>query len=87
MRGEFVKPYSTGSVTGTRNGQVSDLSRYVVFIIPSRVLAQTMSTAPRTNSSFVIHAQTSFSIIIYFPFSPIKGLYNLPLSPRRPLPT
>ncbi|KAI0251515.1 hypothetical protein BJV78DRAFT_1210251 [Lactifluus subvellereus] len=49
----------------------------VLSTLPSRVSAQAVSTAPQTNSSFAIHAQTSSSITVHS--------HSLP--PNTPQPT
>lgn len=55
-------------------GRVGELGREVARLVttpailsslPSRVSAQAVSTAPQTNSSFAIHAQTSSSITVH----------------------
>jgi hypothetical protein len=55
-------------------GRISELGREVAKLVtapavlsslPSRVSAQAVSTAPQTNSSFAIHAQTSSSITVH----------------------
>jgi hypothetical protein len=69
-----------GSVSEMRDelmevqGRISELGREVARLVtapavlsslPSRVSAQAVSTAPQTNSSFAIHAQTSSSITVH----------------------
>ncbi|KAH9060243.1 hypothetical protein EDB87DRAFT_1790250, partial [Lactarius vividus] len=55
-------------------GRIGELGREVAKLVtipavlsstPSRVSAQAVSTAPQTNSSFAIHAQTSSSITVH----------------------
>ena len=55
-------------------GRIGELGREVARLVttpavlsspPSRVSAQAVSTAPQTNSSFAIHAQTSSSITVH----------------------
>jgi hypothetical protein len=69
-----------GTVTEMRDelmemqGRIGELGREVARLVtapailssmPSRVSAQAVSTAPQTNSSFAIHAQTSSSITVH----------------------
>ncbi|KAI0293637.1 hypothetical protein B0F90DRAFT_1762074 [Multifurca ochricompacta] len=64
MRDEFME----------MQGRIGELGREVAKLVispvtlsstPSRVSAQAVSTAPQTNSSFAIHAQTSSSITVH----------------------
>jgi len=64
MRDEFVEMQGRIGELGREMAKFAT-SPGMLSTMPSRVSAQAVSTAPQTNSSFAIHAQTSSSITVH----------------------